>query len=70
MAQFTAADMIAVRLTPPFPFAVVDIELTICATASGRNRIEDLRRHNRLRLRRRWRGMELSSLRGNRDFDA
>jgi DNA-binding transcriptional LysR family regulator len=68
MAQFIATDMIAVRLTPPFPFAVVDIELTVCATASGRNRIEGLRRHNR--LCRRWRGKELSSQRGNRDFDA
>jgi hypothetical protein len=68
LVDIAAEGFDAVRLTPPFPFAVVDIELTVCATASGRNRIEGLRRHNR--LCRRWRGKELSSQRGNRDFDA
>ena len=51
LGQFIEADMIAVRLTPPFPLAVVGSPDYL----HGRQRperIEDLRRHTCLRLRR------------------
>ncbi|HUO93038.1 MAG TPA: LysR substrate-binding domain-containing protein, partial [Rhizomicrobium sp.] len=51
LGEFVAADMIAVRLTPPFPFAVVGSPdyLRQCRPPE---RIGDLREHACLRLRR------------------
>jgi DNA-binding transcriptional LysR family regulator len=51
LGQFIAADMVAVRLTPPFPFVVVGSPCYF----RGRNvpeRIDDLRQHACLRTRR------------------
>src|SRR5882762_1197835 len=49
--QFIAPDMVAVRLTPPFPFAVVASPGYLAG--HGRpERVEDLRRHACLRIRR------------------
>ena len=51
MGQFIAADMVAVRLTPPFPFAIVGSPAYF--ERSGRpKRPDDLRQHACLRLRR------------------
>jgi DNA-binding transcriptional LysR family regulator len=51
MGQFIAADMVAVRLTPPFPFVVVGSPGYL--RRRGRpDRIDDLRRHACLRIRR------------------
>jgi DNA-binding transcriptional LysR family regulator len=51
MGQFLAADMVAVRLTPPFPFVVVGSPDYL--RRRGRpERIDDLRRHACLRIRR------------------
>jgi DNA-binding transcriptional LysR family regulator len=51
MGQFIAPDMVAVRLTPPFPFVVVGSPDYL--TRRGRpTRVEDLRSHACLRLRR------------------
>ncbi|MHC2285246.1 DNA-binding transcriptional LysR family regulator [Bradyrhizobium barranii subsp. barranii] len=51
MGQFIAADMVAVRLTPPFPFVVVGSPDYL--SRHGRpERIDDLRRHACLRIRR------------------
>jgi len=51
MGQFLAADMVAVRLTPPFPFVVVGSPDYL--RRRGRpERIDDLRRHACLRFRR------------------
>jgi DNA-binding transcriptional LysR family regulator len=51
MGQFIAADMVAVRLTPPFPFVVVGSPEYL--RQRGRpERIEDLRQHACLRIRR------------------
>jgi len=51
MGQFIAADMVAVRLTPPFRFVIVCSPAYL--TRSGRpERPEDLRHHACLRLRR------------------
>ena len=51
MGQFIAADMIAVRLTPPFPFVVVGSPEYL--RQRGRpERIDDLRQHACLRIRR------------------
>lgn len=51
MGQFIAPDMVAVRLTPPFPFVVVGSPDYL--TRRGRpTRVEDLREHACLRLRR------------------
>ena len=51
MGQFIAADMVAVRLTPPFPFVVVGSPEYI--SRRGRpERIDDLRQHACLRIRR------------------
>jgi DNA-binding transcriptional LysR family regulator len=51
MGQFIAADMVAVRLTPPFPFVVVSSPEYL--RRRGRpERIDDLRQHACLRIRR------------------
>jgi DNA-binding transcriptional LysR family regulator len=51
MGQFIAADMVAVRLTPPFPFVVVGSPEYL--SRRGRpERIDDLRQHACLRMRR------------------
>jgi len=49
--QFIAPDMVAVRLTPPFPFSVV-ASPEYLARHGRPERIEDLRRHPCLRMRR------------------
>jgi len=49
--QFIAPDMVAVRLTPPFPFVVV-ASPGYLARHGRPNRVEDLDRHACLRLRR------------------
>src|ERR1700741_3263300 len=51
LGQFIAADMVAVRLTPPFPLVVVGspVYLRRCRRPA---RIEDLRQHACLRIRR------------------
>jgi DNA-binding transcriptional LysR family regulator len=70
LGQFIAADMVAVRLTPPFPFVVVGSPDYL--HRRGRpERIDDLRQHACLRMRRSngsiapW-----SFLRGNKAIDA
>ena len=51
LGQFVAPDMVAVRLTPPFPFAVVGSPEYL--TRHGRpERVDELRRHACLRMRR------------------
>src|SRR6266704_3317896 len=51
LGQFIAADMVAVRLTPPFPFVVVGSPESL--RRRGRpERIDDLRQHACLRIRR------------------
>jgi DNA-binding transcriptional LysR family regulator len=51
LGQFISADMVVVRLTPPFPFVVVGSPEYI--TRRGRpERIDDLRQHACLRIRR------------------
>src|ERR1700756_2490491 len=51
LGQFIAADMVAVRLTPPFPFVVVGSPEYL--RRRGRpQRIDDLRQHACLRIRR------------------
>jgi DNA-binding transcriptional LysR family regulator len=49
--QFIAPDMVAVRLTPPFPFVVV-ASPDYLARHGRPKRVEDLRRHACLRIRR------------------
>ena len=51
LGQFIAADMIAVRLTPPFPLVVVGSP-DYLARHSRPERIDDLRQHACLRMRR------------------
>jgi DNA-binding transcriptional LysR family regulator len=51
MGQFIANDMIAVRLTPPFPFVVVGSPAYL-RRRKRPERIDDLRQHACLRLRR------------------
>ena len=51
LGQFIAADMVAVRLTPPFPFAVVGSPEYLRRRGRPEN-IDDLRRHACLRIRR------------------
>jgi DNA-binding transcriptional LysR family regulator len=51
LGQFIAADMVAVRLTPPFPFMVVGSPDYLCRHKAP-ERIDDLREHACLRLRR------------------
>ena len=52
LGQFIAADMVAVRLTPPFPFAVVGSPAYL-KRRKPPERISDLRDHACLRRRRR-----------------
>jgi DNA-binding transcriptional LysR family regulator len=51
MGQFIAADMVAVRLTPPFPFVVVGSPEYLRRQRRP-ERIDDLRQHACLRMRR------------------
>src|SRR5262252_1165603 len=51
LGQFIAADMIAVRLTPPFPFAVVGSPAYL-RRCKRPERIDDLRQHACVRRRR------------------
>lgn len=51
LGQFIAADMVAVRLTPPFPFLVVGSP-DYLRTRKPPERIDDLRQHACLRMRR------------------
>jgi DNA-binding transcriptional LysR family regulator len=51
MSQFIAADMVAVRLTPPFPFVVVGSPDYLSRRGKPK-RIDDLRQHACLRMRR------------------
>src|SRR5580692_8228585 len=51
MGQFIAADMIAVRLSPPFPFVVVGSPEYLSRRGKP-ERIDDLRQHACLRIRR------------------
>src|SRR5215510_4964688 len=51
LGQFIAADMVAVRLTPPFPFVVVGSP-DYLRLRMRPERIEDLRQHACLRMRR------------------
>ena len=61
MGQFIAADMIAVRLTPPFPMAIVGSPAYF-ARREPPARPEDLRAHDCLRWRRSNRALALWSL--------
>jgi DNA-binding transcriptional LysR family regulator len=64
MGQFIAADMVAVRLTPPFRFIVVGSPAYLAR--SGRPvRPDDLRQHACLRLRRSNGGLALWALNDN-----
>jgi DNA-binding transcriptional LysR family regulator len=51
MGQFIAADMVAVRMAPPFPFVVVGSPAYLRARTRPK-RIDDLRQHACLRMRR------------------
>ncbi len=51
LGQFIAPDMVAVRLTPPFPFVVVGSPDYLCRRGQP-ERIDDLRDHACLRMRR------------------
>src|SRR6267378_2909308 len=51
MGQFIAADMVAVRLSPPFPFVVVGSPAYL-RRCKRPERIDDLRQHACLRIRR------------------
>ena len=51
LGEFIAADMVAVRLTPPFPLVVVGSAGYLCQRTRP-ERIEDLRGHACLRMRR------------------
>jgi DNA-binding transcriptional LysR family regulator len=51
LGQFIAADMVAIRLTPPFPFAVVGSP-DYLRVRNRPERIDDLRDHACLRMRR------------------
>ena len=51
LGQFIAADMVAVRLTPPFPFVVVGSP-DYLARHGRPERVDDLRHHACLRMRR------------------
>src|SRR6478735_2284726 len=51
MGEFIAADMVAVRLTPPFPFVVVGSPVYL-RRRKRPERIDDLRQHACLRMRR------------------
>jgi DNA-binding transcriptional LysR family regulator len=58
LGQFIAADMVAVRLTPPFRFVIV-ASPAYMARGDRLERPEDLRRHACLRLRRSGGGLAL-----------
>jgi DNA-binding transcriptional LysR family regulator len=58
LGQFIAADMVAVRLTPPFRFVIVASPAYL-ARSDRLERPEDLRRHACLRLRRSGGGLAL-----------
>ena len=58
LGQFIAADMVAVRLTPPFRFVIVASPAYV-ARSDRLERPEDLRRHACLRLRRSGGGLAL-----------
>jgi DNA-binding transcriptional LysR family regulator len=58
LGQFIAADMVAVRLTPPFRFVIV-ASAAYLARSDRLERPEDLRRHACLRLRRSGGGLAL-----------
>jgi DNA-binding transcriptional LysR family regulator len=64
LGPFIAADMIAVRLTPPFRFAVVGSP-TYLARSGRPRRPDDLRHHACLRLRRSGGALALWTLRDN-----
>src|SRR5882672_688712 len=51
LGQFIAADMVAVRLTPPFPFVVVSSPEYL-GRCKRPERIDDLRQHACIRIRR------------------
>src|SRR5712672_1945624 len=70
LGQFIAADMVAVRLTPPFPFVVVGSPDYL--RRRGRpERIDDLRQHACLRLRRSNRSIgPWSFINGNKPIEA
>src|SRR5262245_17959606 len=64
LGEFIAADMIAVRLTPPFRFAIVGSPSYLAGTGRP-ERPDDLRRHAGLRLRRSNRALAPWSLDDN-----
>jgi DNA-binding transcriptional LysR family regulator len=64
LGQFIAADMVAVRLTPPFPLIVVGSP-SYLARCGRPERPDDLRRHACLRLRRSDGALALWSLTDN-----
>src|SRR6201996_4292868 len=70
LGQFIAADMVAVRLSPPFPFVVVGSPEYL--RRQGRpERIDDLRQHACLRMRRSNGAIaSWSFLRGNKPIEA
>jgi DNA-binding transcriptional LysR family regulator len=70
LGQFIAADMVAVRLTPPFPLVVVGSPEYL--RRRGRpERIDDLRRHACLRIRRSNRSIgPWSFVNGNKPIEA
>jgi DNA-binding transcriptional LysR family regulator len=70
LGQFVAADMVAVRLTPPFPFVVVGSPGYLHARGWP-ERIDDLRDHACLRMRRSNGSIAAwSFLRGNKAIEA
>src|SRR6202035_4352671 len=64
MGQFTAADMVAVRLPPPFRFIIVGSPAYL-ARSGKPERPDDLRQHACLRLRRSHGAIALWSLKDN-----
>src|SRR6266404_6850470 len=64
LGQFIAADMVAVRLTPPFPFVIVGSPAYL-ARGGRPKRLDDLRQHACLRLRRSNGALALWSLNDN-----
>lgn len=70
LGQFIAPDMVAVRLTPPFPFVVAG-NADYFAQHGRPQRIDDLRRHACLRLRRANGAIALwSFIDGNKEIEA
>ena len=64
LGQFIAADMVAVRLTPPFRFIIVGSPAYLARTGRS-DRPDDLRQHSCLRLRRSNGALALLSLNDN-----